>query len=149
MTTSLAASPVLPIATAGVAAALILGTLSSTPTTAADLTANETGGSPAASDPAYTPDTPAAPAATGKIVKKCSATACTITFPAEGGSVKGLGTTITATTFYADGITVTVGAKELVSNLATPAKGGGFTLTTVSVENGAQSPHTIKVTKKK
>lgn len=146
MTTSLTASPLLPIATAGVAAALILGTLSSSPTAAnADLAAADD--TPVAADP-YAAGAPEVPAATGKIVKKCTATACTITFPAEGGSVKGLGTTITATKFYGDGITLTIGATELVANLATPAKGGGYTLTIVSVASGAQSAHTVKITKK-
>lgn len=149
MTTSLAASPVLPIATAAVAAALILGTLSSSPTTVnADLAAGDAGTPPAAAaaDPGYGAG---APPVAGKVVKKCSASACTITFP-TGGTTKALGTTLTATKLYVDGISITVGTKDLVANLTTAAKSGGYTVKVVKVEgvDAASRTVTVKITKK-
>jgi hypothetical protein len=148
---------VLPIAAAGIAAALIFGTLSNGSTASAD---NAASGGPAAEDPtAYVPvelpgsapaANPAAPAATGgKVTTSCNANVCTITFPAEGGVAKVLGTTIKATKFYGDGITLTIGKKALVTNLTTPAKGGGYTVQATKVDNGAASPHTVTVTKNK
>jgi hypothetical protein len=159
MNTSLAASPVLPIAAAAVAAALIFGTLSTSSNASTDAAAT---GGPAAEDPtayvpvelpgsepAANPAAPANPAASGKVTTSCKGNVCTIVFPAEGGVAKVLGTTVTATKFYGDGITVTVGNKPLVTNLTTPAKGGGYTVQATKVDNGAASPHTVKVTKNK
>jgi hypothetical protein len=134
---------VLPIAGAAVAAALIFGTLSSSSTGSASGAA-DTSGLPAAEVPAALPDTSAAPPATAK----CAGKVCTITFPAEGSSVQALGTTISATKFYVDGITVNVAGADLVTNLKTAAKGGGYTVKAVSVQSGAQSPHVVKLTKK-
>ena len=158
MTTSLASSPVLPIAAAGIAAALIFGTLSNGSSANADDAAQdptayvpvELPGSEPAANPAAPAANPATPAkAGGKVTTSCKANVCTITFPAEGGVAKVLGTTVTATKFYGDGITVTVGSKALVTNLTTPAKGGGYTVQATKVENGAASPHTVTVTKNK
>lgn len=143
MNTSLASSPVLPIVMAGVAGLLIFGTLQSTSTASPDTATEDPGG--------YVPvELPgAASGAGGEVTSECKANACTITFPAEGGSVKVLGTTVTATKFYGDGITLTVGATPLTSNLSTTAKGGGFTTKSVSVGSGTTGPHTVKVTKNK
>jgi hypothetical protein len=135
---------------AGVAGLLVVGTLSSSATTS---TSAEPGGLPAAENPAaYVPaELPGvnagAPAAGGEIKTSCKGKACTITFPAEGGSVDVLGTTVTATKFYSDGITLTVAGTPLTSNLTTPAKGAGYTTQTTKVDAGAQSPHTVKITK--
>ncbi|HVE25918.1 MAG TPA: hypothetical protein VNC22_10950 [Sporichthya sp.] len=145
MTTSLASSPVLPIAAAAVAGLLIFGTLSSASNASTDDTA---GGLPAPEAPPAV-DQPAVPANVAPGTAVCKANICTITFPAEGGSVTALGTTITATKFYKDGITVTVAGTPLVTNLTTPAKGAGFTVKAVSVKSGAAGPHVVKVTKNK
>lgn len=146
MTTSLSSSPIVPIVMAGVAGLLVVGTLSSSapPASAEDPTAYvpvELPGAPAA---------PAAPAPAGDIVPaQCTATVCTITFPKEGDSAQIFGTTVTATKFYSDGITLTIGATPLTSNLVKAAKGGGYTTKTMKVDNGTASPHTVKVTKNK
>jgi len=42
-----------------------------------------------------------------------------------------------------------VGSTQLITNLTTPAKGGGYTAKAVSVQSGAQSTHVVKVTKSK
>ena len=158
MTTSLASSPVLPIAAAGIAVALIFGTLTNGSTASADNAVEdptayvpvELPGSEPAANPAAPAANPATPAKTGgKVTTSCKANVCTITFPAEGGVAKVLGTTVTATKFYGDGITVTVGTTPLVTNLTTPAKGGGYTVKAVSVQNGAASAHVVKITKNK
>ncbi len=137
MTTSLASSPVLPIVMAGVAGLLVVGTLSASAKPGGEAE------DPAAYVPVELPDATAGAAP----VANCKGKACTITFPAEGGTVNALGTTITATKFYSDGITLTIGTTPLTSNLSTPAKGGGFTTKTTKVDAGTQSPHTVRVTK--
>lgn len=155
MTTSLASSPVVPIATAVVAAGLIFGTLQNSSTASSDSSGTDTSGLPAAEIPGELPaaEIPAAPAApqadTPGVVKQCAANACTITFPTQGGVANVLGTTVVATAFYKDGTTLTIGGTPQTSNLTVQGKGGGFTTKTVSVENGAASTHVVKVTKNK
>lgn len=121
MKTSLAASPLVPLATAGVVALLIVGTLTSSST--ATGTGGDSGGLPAPEAPPVID--PAAPVAGAPAtVGDCNNKACTALFPGAGSTAEMFGQVVTTNVLYDDGAEVSVGNKTLVVSTTVPGNAG-------------------------
>lgn len=124
MKTSLAASPLLPIGTAAVAVALILGTMTSVDTSdGGPALAGASSELPVPEAPVVEPAAPAAPAA--KVTPKCKAGACTAAF-ADLGTARLLGTNVAVTELYNNGAAVTIAGKEVIVTTDEAAKAGKY-----------------------